>query len=723
MAKLKFDVAKVKETFKTRQELIGLGVACFLAVLCLVWGFSKFLSASSPDAAIRKDADDLKRKRETAPPATQDVVKDTKSEVSKWPPVKESEAALSMSQLYFLPKWAGDARRYRPRILPVDELQANFVRSGIFAYDANGSKLRVFTETGTVAGGANFDPLVRVVGKGLVIISGSFPYKLEVEQYQQALRLDRFGDVFAQGLAPAFAGLNVQRRKVEIKDGKEQPGEWEDVYMANPNTGEIKVRSKIEELLTTAVYAKNQAKLYSDVIYGASVTPLPLLTSTKSDYPLVELASIPKRDPETAKDAGGGLADAMPGKMNKGMAQPAPTNVGIMPKGGKGVAAGLGQPTGPKSKTAISVEAKELPDNLSNQIIGKINYFRPDGVILAEAIEAGAEVPKVNIQAAPDEGESAFAKKGQQKALLNDGGAPATKLVGKAPAQMPANASALIRFVDVVDESNTLYQYRVQVRMYNPNYKQSTRIIAHSGLALEKELTSDWSEPIAIAIPSDVLFSVTNHDEQKPFVNYVKSGKGIDRSAFTGGLIGDKKVPFEVHKFVSNVTTSGTLALDIGDWVVAERLLVARGDHIGRECEVEAVRWASDKGQWEVARGTIGKKSTTTPGIMVDFKTQTVLLDFVGGSQYYPKPRGKDEPPVHDESAYRLLLLMPDGTMTLRSGKEDINDTGWNDPLVPENEKGKTEALDRRRRFEDWKRRLEDQRKAERGGGFNPAGG
>jgi hypothetical protein len=270
----------------------------------------------------------------------------------------------------------------------------------------------------------------------------------------------------------------------------------------------------------------------------------------------------------------------------------------------------------------------------------------------------------------------------------------------------PVNDKALVRFVDVDVEPGAEYQYRIQLRFSNPNYGQDPSIVSYPGLAKDKVLQlSPAVETPRVKIPAntDHKFYITNIDayQQKSFVNRINSAKSIDR-LFTKELLADKYVPFQVHAFIEKVEEPNKPSRDVADWVVAERLLVARGELIGRDCEVELRIWNKRRAQWDFVGGPAGlaKPGTKISGVVVPFqpKPPVVLLDFVGGKQYYKTPKGAD---FFEDSATEALVLMPDLTMKLRNARDDA-------------EARSEPTSDYRHTFDQWKTRLEDARNAQK---------
>jgi hypothetical protein len=246
----------------------------------------------------------------------------------------------------------------------------------------------------------------------------------------------------------------------------------------------------------------------------------------------------------------------------------------------------------------------------------------------------------------------------------------------------------LVRFIDV-DMEPGIYQYRIKVRMANPNFGQPPELLQHSGLAGPKELHSDWVETQRFLVPvEDFQFYITNQENPK---NFVSKMRGVETKH------SDKMVPFQVQRFVDKLEQGGkggTQEYFVADWVIAERLLVARGEPIGHKAEVEVAVWKHLNSMWEV-NGVHFPKSFNAnkerppqaKALLVDFRPEppVLLLDFIGGKHKY-KGVGKD---FEDDSGIEALVLMPDMTMQLRKAREDAN-----------NEVAQ-------QHYEEWKARLE----------------
>jgi len=672
MAKLKLDVRNIKATLTSRKEILGLVAAGVLVVLCVVYGLSTLVGASSPEGDIQKDAKRLESLRKQG-----EKLPKSKEEKNPW---EWNRVPLTDPHLALFPVFergvAGSSLRIDPRILMLDDVEWHYLHKGIHSYQVMPpDNLQVFATAAK-----DEPPVVLTKGIRMVVVSGTFPYHAQVDEYRSALRLDKVEEVFAKSLAPTFEGLNVERKKI-AQDGKEVAGgDWEPLYKFDPDTGEvIKIAPKIEKLLKEAVYDERWVDSYYDVIYGTSATPLPLLANNEA-YPKLELPGIverppppPKADPKKLQFVGKGG----PAPVSSPFGTPRPDH---MP------------PEAKETRQSKNEKIEDLPPDLRDQVSGKFNLFSPYG-------NTQEDLGKVDPSRA-------------LAANLGPKGVEASSNY-RAPLTKPANPKALVQFIDVDVEPGATYQYRIKVRLANPNFEQPAGILAYAALADGKERLSDWFYTRPITIPGDdFLFYITNQD--KVFVSKVKSKEPPTDKESSTKAIGNKMVPFQIHRFVDiapqrdktgNITSNPVVA----DWTVAERLLVARGEPIGRKCEVEMVVWNQWRTKWEFHDLQPATKSNPKPtvgkGLAVDFRVDppVVLLDFTGGKMYYHNPKAANPPNIEDDSEIEALVLMPDMTMKLRNAREDADDRGW-DSVSSQGSR----AQERRKRYEAWKTRLDD---------------
>jgi hypothetical protein len=660
MPKLKFDFKALKETLSSRYEILALVVASVLVVLCVLWGFSTLLGASSPEGDILKDKDKIAQKRRTGGGGAPTKEKQQKPKTLwDWPKASLSDPQLALYP-YFSAGVTGSNLRADPRFLPIDDVVAYDIHQGIYTFQPAGEDgLEGVSLGGGDKGG---HPTVIAKAKRLVVVSASFPYHKQVEEYRNALRLDKKEEVFTKSLAPTFEGLNVTRTKIAQNGKPIADPQRVDLYSFDPDTGALKIAAPIEKLLKECVYDERWIDKYYDVLYGSSATPLPLLTNN-AEYKEIKLPGIggrpappPKVDPKKVFNAA--LKPSVPYGMPRPNHMPTETK---------------------EAGQKRTFKLDELPPELQVQITlakDKFNWFSPYGTM-----------PEDNSNLA----KAAGFKIGDGKLEIS------TNYRAPLKWDAAANPVALVQFIDVDVEPGATYQYDIQVRFANPNFGEQSGV-EFAAVAEGKERVSPWVRTQPITIPNDDFqFSITNQDK---FFTTVKSAKEphID-TEISAKAIGNKMVPFQVQRFVDTVVDRGATHY-VADWVIAERLLTARGEPIGRKCEIEVMEWNPRKTKYEFydlqppPKGVANAKPKIGKGMVVDFRIDPAvyLLDFTGGKQAYPNPKGGTQPAtVEDDSAIDALLLMPDGTMKLRSAREE--------PEVMQA---------RRDRYEQWRTRLED---------------
>jgi hypothetical protein len=703
MAKIKIDTKQIGEIVKTRYEIVSLFGIAVVALVCLVLGSLKFLGATDPEPKIVDAEKKIRNLRASAP--LKMTAKDPKTtkirDTNEWDPVVAGKDFQDRPYPYFEAGAAGENRREQPKILMVDTgpkaIQWNYVQSGVYAFD-----LRQGEGTVNVAN-KNKDAFesyfFNVQAKRMVIVTGSFPYLAQCEQYKKALRLDTVHELFSKGLAPTFEGIIVERCEVGA-DGKCVVGAdgneaWLRIYGYDRTDGKALVVEPIQNLLKTCLYDEKYAEDYADVIYGPTVTPLPMLVH--GEYPKIEIGGFEKRKPIGTVDSKTSFSRGPIGQP-RGHLQltPAPRRFG---EDGQG----------PKLEP---IDIAKLDKIIKDQFNGELNWFDPHG----QFIKLPGKEDKDGETKPPDkvEGtgrvEGPFGdkyKKGKFKGyydkykqygppVLNESPNP------RQPSALPPHDKALIRFVDVDVEPGKAYKYRFKLRLANPNYEQSTKVVINSEFAKAREFeTPDWAVTETISIPRDYFFYVANYamiKNQPKLVSIAGPPGGNSRETLP-----HDKVAFQIHTFIDSFTDDELVKHQVSDWLVAERVLVGRGEPVGRKVEVEVIKWNKYKNMFEISYNSKTdkklEKAGLKKGIGVDFspKNQIILLDFVGGKQRF------------DDSATEVLLLMPDNSLIVRNSRNDMNDEGWDSKLASGT--GHAYGLERRKRFETWRERLEKLRK------------
>jgi hypothetical protein len=229
----------------------------------------------------------------------------------------------------------------------------------------------------------------------------------------------------------------------------------------------------------------------------------------------------------------------------------------------------------------------------------------------------------------------------------------------------------LTRFMDVTVEPGQSYEYRFKVRMRNPNFKRA-KDIASPELAKSEHVSSEWVYvPGQIGIPADFSFYAIDQRELNP--RQFADAKRPNR---------DETV-VQLHRWLDwagRELWSG--AEPIGDWAIAERVLVRAGEYIGGSQEVELPIWS-----WLGARFVLASNPAdrSNSRIAIPFTDEQeiapLLVDYKGGDL---GPTG-----IHGRLPRELLILMPNGRLIVRNSAAD--------ELSP----------DRREHYDHWRRRVE----------------
>jgi hypothetical protein len=261
--------------------------------------------------------------------------------------------------------------------------------------------------------------------------------------------------------------------------------------------------------------------------------------------------------------------------------------------------------------------------------------------------------------------------------------APGTDKPRKAPPANPTRAKAapdplglpeycLLRIVDPTIQPGRVYQYRLQVRMANPNYGRKD--VAAPDLARAKEIESDWYEvPQKVVVSPELVYYAVDQQELDGDKNY----RGIHRGVYPN----KHRTVLQIHRWLEAFTTPADPRnpLPVGEWVIAERVLAHRGEYIGFDQRIEFPYWRTTQERFVVA--TEPKATRRAPGVPVSFRPDrpdgrdTLLVDFEGGRQDYQRRLGPGlTREVRDSHATEVLLMTPDGKLLALEGARDAAD-------------------------------------------------
>jgi hypothetical protein len=221
------------------------------------------------------------------------------------------------------------------------------------------------------------------------------------------------------------------------------------------------------------------------------------------------------------------------------------------------------------------------------------------------------------------------------------------------------------------------YQYRVQVRMANPSYKNENRAVSKN-ITLDKEIRGQWAEmPEPVRVPDELVF-------------YAADEKRSEGHVYNTGA------PMQVQRWLEKIQTDPNnrrSELLVGDWSVLERDIVRRGEYIGAVKETEVPIWWPTLKKYQFAlhpeeakkkRSSGGSRSSRPQGVPVNFNSEALLVDFEGGRHTYQVGANK----ISDESPIEVLVLTKDGKLVVHDSKTD------------------TENEERAKRVEEWKTTL-----------------
>jgi hypothetical protein len=432
----------------------------------------------------------------------------------------------------------------------------------------------------------------KLLPRRMVMVSASFPYKQEVDEYRRALRFQNYGEQYSDpdGL-PVFSGFEVQRR-VRNLDGDKVLDEWKELKFlqnyAGINARKVGVQTEDPKL----------APVLLPFPQHRVVMPNPLLS--KGQYPDVKLPMIEK----TLKE----ITEA-----NKI----------------------------PVAKSAIEIKLR-----------GGDDAFNPNPDVPVEAPKPGDDNP----------------------------------MPTEAAKEWTPQDAVLVRFIDVDIQPGYTYDYRIAVKMANPNYKKTT-LVSQQSMAEAKELTGPWAEmppEAAVRVPEEAhLYAMGYGEKESPKPDQTK---------------------IQVQTWMETMKLNN-VGEPVGDWVVSDPLTVTRGEFIGKKQILKLPLWSAQYRTYvmrEKQGATVReRKAGHAAGVEVDFASKSLLVDFDGGKTEYKFANQMKK----DDSATEMLILTDDGKLIVRSSINDRKDTD-------------REA--RQSEWEKWIKTVEDQKLSDAPGA--PAG-
>lgn len=470
-------------------------------------------------------------------------------------------------------------------------------------------------------------------------VSAAFPYRAQLEEFRKALRFNSVEELFTDRAAtPEFTGYSVQRR-VFKPDGT-MAQDWTDFDDQTP------MRYLLARINPETQIEPEDPVLEADgmiVEPNRVVVPRPKLYGPPREYKWPE----PKLEGlERAKD-----------EIEKAL------------KDSNAVAVSK---QGPKSRFEEGVDLFELGRSGKNPSGSGDAVMPGRGNPLAGAGKTPTPAGRQGTSDSPD---------AHKTAVIPE--------------------KILVRFLDVTVLPGYSYEYRIKIRMANPNYDQPERAISNR-LTKDKEIeTGDWidvkwkkdgQDVSRFRVSDELLYYVMQDDAQ--------GGDGASKKVTTNK---DQAV-VQVQRWLETVRTKPeqqSNELPVGDWSILKERVVHRGEYVGKWEEVEVPAWIISQARYGLAvqpteqktqqRGTrTSVRDVQHKGIPVDFATDPVtgarplVVDFEGGERTITL----DGKPKKVHGPVEMLIYTADGKLALHHGPRDSTD--------PE----------RQKRFQEWEQWL-----------------
>lgn len=532
----------------------------------------------------------------------------------------------------------------------------------------------------------------------MALIAAAFPFKKQVEEFRNKLALRSIGEVLSEPAAAAakdkeaplnsfhFVGARVRRReldgngdrsKVKGPDGKEL-GEWKEIDL------------------------------------NGSFRPIVILTGKRREPEDPELAGVmwpgltmsrpmQFRESNLGTVAPGAAAGAaMPG------GRPAPGGVGTgSPDGGsEGAPGGRGVPTpggaAVASKGQADPDAEYPPIEKSLELIKKTidtikarnrpvaapppDQFRPGDdfdVFSTRPPTAGTGMDGREPPGGTGNSSMTPRTPPNRSGLTPPGAVGPPGGVGDPNQELELPEYVVVRLIDVTVEPGKTYEYQIQIRMANPNYNRLDT--ASPAYSKEPQIVSDWSEmPLRVHVDPEMHYYAVDQVavERETDPRYRDSSPHRNHTLTPG-----QNIYLQAHRWLETVRPRGFKSpLVFGEWTVAERFPVWKGEYVGSEERVEVPVWQFAREAFTIASDNSSSKRTRGIGVYFGYGKQkddpkeAILVDFSTGRYGYERilSRAEDRTEmkkVEDTCGIEALVLRPDGRLMLLEGAEDHGDT------------------------------------------------
>jgi hypothetical protein len=460
-----------------------------------------------------------------------------------------------------------------------------------------------------------------VIPTRMAIVSGSFPYRSQLEEYRCALHFDSVEALLNDPDAtPEFLGMQVQRRLV--KPNGDPISDWADLDIETP----------IRQLkLASTGSQKERAELlkYGIIVYpNRLVMPRPKL-SRHEHYPADHLNLVKKAIAEYKKSA----------------------EVIVVP-------------ASPKP----SIFDQEIDVWSDAPILGGEGGNARAAIQPAPAAGSGSR--------ATGNGRRGRGRLSESEAL--EGEESATLPERLHPLARVPPRYCLVRFIDVTIEPGCTYEYRVKIEIANPSYNKPDRAVTES-LTLEPAImASQWTvvsrdvnqdkSPLLVTVPDDLEYFAVDERTARAYSEHERMPMEVHRWL----------------DFVQVDPVDRASIMPVGGWSILPPIPVRRGEYIGQTVELPVPVWKPTLNGFAFAtppedeerRGSI-KRTIHHPGVPVDFATDplseiaggAILIDFDGGNRTDPK----DHNTVLANTPWEVLVYTADNKLVLRNSARDTS--------------------------------------------------
>lgn len=252
----------------------------------------------------------------------------------------------------------------------------------------------------------------------------------------------------------------------------------------------------------------------------------------------------------------------------------------------------------------------------------------------------------------------------------------------------------LLRFVDCDVEPGRTYEYRLRLRMLNPNFGLD-KYVANPEFAKEtyRVLYSKWVQlKESITVPAESFLYAF---DTKTYREQTEAAYAGNKDLLKRLQLQDNQAVVQMATWTEQVKTdTGGKREPVGAWVVAE-VPVGRGEYVGRKQYVKLPLWSSESQPPQYVLREVpekivppkGKEAPQPKGWLVDFSTRSILVDFEGGKVKSKFNVGFDDKGnvvsktrnFEEDVATELLIVRPDGKLVVRNSRVDEADENRKD--------------------------------------------